>query len=208
MIRAARHRGLQDLADLEAASPDALPGLSREFARAVRYHREGGCDAMRLLREGGPALHARRAALQGLGRRASVWYCLRDQLAPANHGRYLEQLLPRARAFRFDKGHLGIFRDLQVVARRHSETRRHSGRAGTASRAGTARAGTARQRLSTARRAGTARQRLSKAIEIPMSPFWVLTEVMFLVWMTADNLQQTLLWMLTGILTCSRPSSG
>ncbi len=54
---------MQDLADLEASSPDALAGLSREFARAMRYHHEGACDALRLLREGGPAIHARRAAL-------------------------------------------------------------------------------------------------------------------------------------------------
>ncbi len=65
----------QDLADLEASSPDALPDLSREFSHSTRYHHEGACDALRLLREGGPDIHARRDALQGLGRRVSVWCC-------------------------------------------------------------------------------------------------------------------------------------
>ena len=109
-FRHAATRNRPDIATQRAIAPErAAPppahaghggpgGVASPARRAMRHHHEGACDALRLFREGGPAIHARRAALQGLGRRASVRYCLRDHLAPANHGRCLaEQLLPRAR---------------------------------------------------------------------------------------------------------------
>lgn len=72
---------------------------------------------MRLLREGGAEIFRNRSKLQQLAQRVAVYYCLHDQLAPANHGRYLAALLPQAHVFKFEKGHLGIFNDMSVFFR-------------------------------------------------------------------------------------------
>lgn len=68
---------------------------------------------MRLLRSGVPALLAAGLpAWKALGRRVSVWYAKNDQLAPVHHGTFLARLLPDARVFPQDCGHLGMFASL------------------------------------------------------------------------------------------------
>ena len=72
----------------------------------------GACDGMRLLREGGAELFARRATLQSFGGKVKVWYALNDTIAPAHHGEYISKLLPEAQIFPRSGGHLGMFLDL------------------------------------------------------------------------------------------------
>jgi hypothetical protein len=55
--------------------------------RSTKYHHEGACDSMRLLRGDDPRYYSSIIGpLKQLGSRISVWYALHDQLAPAHHG--------------------------------------------------------------------------------------------------------------------------
>jgi len=103
----------RDWAEFEAKMPGAVAGMTRELKRSTRYHTEGACDGMRLLREGGRALAAARADLAALGPRVAVWWARDDQLAPAHHGEFLAAWLPAARAFPQPGGHLGMFTRLE-----------------------------------------------------------------------------------------------
>lgn len=103
----------QDWAEFEAKMPDAVEGMTRELKRSTRYHMEGACDGMRLLREGGQALVKEHGALLSLGERVAVWWAAADQLAPAHHGEFLVKWLPGARAFPQPGGHLGMFTRLE-----------------------------------------------------------------------------------------------
>jgi hypothetical protein len=105
----------RDWEEFERNNPDAVGGMSKELKRSTKYHLEGACDGMRLLRQGGDALYEKRDFLQQLGNRGalSVWYALNDTLAPANSGTFIcSQLVPNAKAFPRDGGHLNMFNDL------------------------------------------------------------------------------------------------
>lgn len=96
-------------------NPNAVEGMSIELKRSTKYHLEGACDGMRLLRRGGGALYDNRYLLQQLGDKGalSVWYAMNDTLAPANSGTFLcNQLVPNAKAFPREGGHLNMFNDL------------------------------------------------------------------------------------------------
>lgn len=114
MVDALRTLAPTDFNDLVHTSLEFVSGLSREFARASKYSRSGACDMMHLVRTGGSAIYLERETLMSLGDRVSVWYALHDQLAPAFHAEYLKTLLPAAKYFPFNKGHLGIFQNLQM----------------------------------------------------------------------------------------------
>jgi pimeloyl-ACP methyl ester carboxylesterase len=103
----------RDWAEFESKMPNAVTGMSRELRRSTKYHMEGACDGMRLLRQGGRALAGERQALRSLGRRVAVWWAEADQLAPAHHGEFLARWLPEARAFPQPGGHLGMFTRLE-----------------------------------------------------------------------------------------------
>jgi hypothetical protein len=103
----------QDWAEFEAKMPNAVEGMTRELKRSTKFHFEGACDGMRLLREGGAALARERPALQSLGRRVAIWWAANDQLAPAHHGIFLAEWLPAAQAFPQPGGHLGMFTRLE-----------------------------------------------------------------------------------------------
>ena len=104
----------QDWAEFVAKQgATAAQGMALQLQRSTRYYHEGACDGTRLLRSGGPALLAAGLpAWLALGRRVSVWYAKNDQLAPAHHGIFLARLLPDARVFAQDCGHLGMFASL------------------------------------------------------------------------------------------------
>lgn len=105
----------KDWAEFEAAQgADVVIGMTRELQRSTRYHHEGACDGMRLLRgRDDPAYYdIITQPLRRLGRRLAVWYAKQDSLAPAHHGEFLARLLPSARVFARDGGHLGMFATL------------------------------------------------------------------------------------------------
>ena len=104
----------RDWADFVAVMPpDAVAGMTRELRRSTRFHSEGACDGMRLLREGGRALAAERDALAALGARVAIFWAEDDQLAPAHHDEFLARWLPGARAFPRPGGHLSLFTRLE-----------------------------------------------------------------------------------------------
>jgi len=103
----------KDWEEFERNNPNAVDGMVRELNRSRMYHHEGACDGMRLLREGGVDIYKNRQFLQELGDSVFVWYALHDTVAPANSGEYIVQaLVPNARAFPKDGGHLNMFNDL------------------------------------------------------------------------------------------------
>jgi pimeloyl-ACP methyl ester carboxylesterase len=103
----------KDWEEFEAKIPFAVEGMSLELRHSTKYHMEGACDGMRLLREGGPALAMEHEKLKSLGRRVAVWWALDDQLAPAHHGEFLLRWLPDARAFPQLGGNLGMFTSME-----------------------------------------------------------------------------------------------
>lgn len=103
----------KDWAEFTAKMPGAVAGMSRELKRSTKFHMEGACDGMRLLREGGRALAAEHETLKALGTKVVVWWAADDQLAPAHHGEFLVRWLPEARARPQPGGHLGMFTQLE-----------------------------------------------------------------------------------------------
>ena len=106
----------KDWEEFERNNPKAVEGMTRELKRSTKYHLEGACDGMRLLREGGGAIYQQRDRLKRLlaDRGAmSVWYAVNDTLAPPNGGKFIcSQLVPGAKAFPQNGGHLNMFNDL------------------------------------------------------------------------------------------------
>jgi len=102
----------KDWEDFKATNPKAVEGMSKQLERSTKFHLEGACDGMRLLRNGGDEILQKLDVLRSFKSRVSVFYAKNDTLAPAHHGVYLASVLPEARIFPHEGGHLSMFKEM------------------------------------------------------------------------------------------------
>jgi len=102
----------EETKELLRLAPALLDLLDREYKRSTQYHHEGACEVSGIIRTKGIQIYEKRDILVALGSRVSVWYGLNDTIV-RNHGpEFVLSMLPKAKSFSFEKGHVGMLIDL------------------------------------------------------------------------------------------------
>lgn len=101
----------EDVDQMEKYAPDHLREGAKDYKRQNRYHHEGSCELSRVMRETGNQLYEKRHILQEMGKRVSIWYGTKDKIANPEGTKFLREMIPNAKVFPIEAGHLGALID-------------------------------------------------------------------------------------------------
>jgi pimeloyl-ACP methyl ester carboxylesterase len=101
----------KDIEEIERHHPEQLHLGEEDYRRSTRYHHEGNCEMLRLIRTRGNEIYDKINILRDLGSKVSVWYGLNDTITPSFGPKYILSILPDAKPFPYPLGHLGMLMD-------------------------------------------------------------------------------------------------
>eukprot|EP01126_Amoeba_proteus_P015529 TRINITY_DN17006_c0_g2_i9.p1 TRINITY_DN17006_c0_g2~~TRINITY_DN17006_c0_g2_i9.p1 ORF type:complete len:330 (-),score=61.16 TRINITY_DN17006_c0_g2_i9:177-1166(-) len=97
----------EDVAYVEKVAPEQLKETEIEYKRANRFHHEGSCELSGIMRTRGQEIYDKREILKAMGSKVSLWYGTKDTIANPEGVNLIRSMLPKAKIFPIEHGHLG-----------------------------------------------------------------------------------------------------